>query len=67
MTLYYKQEVVFEVLTAASTKMAVFYVVTPVVWYNFTNISEVLAASIIRAKAAKNSGMLVNLYQTTQR
>jgi hypothetical protein len=36
----------FEDLTAVSTNMAVFWVV---VWQKFTNVSEVLAASIIRA------------------
>jgi hypothetical protein len=36
----------FEVLTAVSTKMAVFWVVAPC---SLLNVSEVLAASIIRA------------------
>jgi hypothetical protein len=41
-----------------------------VVWYKFTDISEVLAASIIRAmmmEAASISETSVNFYQTTQR
>jgi hypothetical protein len=33
----------------------------------FTNVSEVLAASIIKAIAASTSETLVNFYQTTQR
>jgi hypothetical protein len=33
------------------------------IWYKFTNVSEVLAASITRA--ARSSEMLVNFYQTT--
>jgi hypothetical protein len=40
----------FEVLTAANMKMAVFWVVAHcVVWWKFADVSEVLAASIIRA------------------
>jgi hypothetical protein len=38
------------------------------VWYKFTDISEVLAASTIRVmmmEAARTSEMLVNFYQTT--
>jgi hypothetical protein len=38
------------------------------VWWKFTNVSEVLAASIIRAiitEAARTSETLVNFYQTT--
>jgi hypothetical protein len=46
-------------------------VVTLVVWYNLTDVSEVLAASIIRAilvkEAASTSETSVNFYQTTRR
>jgi hypothetical protein len=58
----------FEVLTAVSTKMAVFWVVAPCSLV-VTNVSEVLAASIIRAmmEAARASETLVNFYQTTRR
>jgi hypothetical protein len=41
-----------------------------VVWYKFIDVSEVLAASIIRAmmmEAARTSETLVNFYQTTRR
>jgi hypothetical protein len=34
------------------------------VWWKFTNVSEVLAASIIRA-TARASETMVNFYQTT--
>jgi hypothetical protein len=50
--------------------MAVFWVVAPrVVWYKFTNVLEVLAASIIirTMEAARTSETLVNFYQTTRR
>jgi hypothetical protein len=38
-----------------------------VVWYKFTDVSEVLAASIIRAmsEAASTCETTVNIYQTT--
>jgi hypothetical protein len=39
----------FEILTAVSTKMAVFWVVAPCSLVEVTSVSEVLAASIIRA------------------
>jgi hypothetical protein len=41
----------------------------PVENYTFTNVSEVLAASIIRTmmEAASTSETLVNFYQTTRR
>jgi hypothetical protein len=39
----------FEVLTAVSTKMAVFWVVAPYSLVEVYNVLEVLAASIIRA------------------
>jgi hypothetical protein len=42
-------EVGLEVLTAVSMKIAVF-----IVWWKFTNVSEVLAASIIRAISDRN-------------
>jgi hypothetical protein len=39
------------------------------VWYKFTDVSEVLAASIaiIALKAESTSEMSVNFYQTTRR
>jgi hypothetical protein len=41
----------------------------PVIWYKVTDVSEVLAASIIRAmmEAASTSETSVNFYQTTRR
>jgi hypothetical protein len=48
-TLNYLNYVGFEVLTTVSAKMAVFWVVAPCGLVEFTNVSEVLAASIIRA------------------
>jgi hypothetical protein len=48
----------FEVLTAASMKMAVFWVVAPcscVVLQKFTEVSEVLGASIIGAMATQHT------------
>jgi hypothetical protein len=53
--------------------MAVFWVVAPCsLIVDFTNVSEVLAASIIRAMSpgdggSKASETLVNFYQTTRR
>jgi hypothetical protein len=41
--------VAFEVLTAVSTKMGVFWVVVLYNLVKFTNVSEVLAASSIKA------------------
>jgi hypothetical protein len=41
-----------------------------VIWYNFTDVLEVLAASIIMAmimEAASTSETSVNVYQTTRR
>jgi hypothetical protein len=61
----------FEVLTAASMKMDVFWVVTPCSLVEVYQ-PEVLAASIIRAmialmmEAANTSVTLVNFYQTTR-
>jgi hypothetical protein len=51
--------------------MAVFWVVAPCSLVIFTNVSEVLAASIIRAiialmEAGRTSETLVNFYQTTR-
>jgi hypothetical protein len=49
-------------------KMAVFWVDAPCSPVKFTDVSEVLDASIVRAKeAASTSGMSVNFYQTTWR
>jgi hypothetical protein len=50
-------------------KMAVFWVVAPCSVVEVTGVSEVLAASIIRAmmEAARTSEMLVNVYQTIRR
>jgi hypothetical protein len=42
-----------QVLTAASMKMVIFWVVFRVVWQKYTDVSEVPAASIIRAIALK--------------
>jgi hypothetical protein len=39
----------FEVLTVVSMKMVVFWVVAPCSLVKFTDVSEVLAASIIRS------------------
>jgi hypothetical protein len=44
----------FEVLTAASVKIAVFWVVAPCSLVEATDVSEVLAASIIRATRCNN-------------
>jgi hypothetical protein len=46
----------FEVLTAASMKMSVFWLLRRVVWYKFTDISEVLAAFIIRTISSDDGG-----------
>jgi ribosomal protein L35AE/L33A len=60
-----KTEIVrIQVLTAASTKMPVFWVVAPFSLVKFTDVSEVLAASIIRTITSETS---VNFYQTTRR
>jgi hypothetical protein len=48
-------------------KMAVFWVVEPCSLVEVYNISEVLAASIIRAMSKDYSETLVNFYQTTRR
>jgi hypothetical protein len=51
-------------------KMAVFWVVAPCSLVKVTNVSDVLAASIIRAmtmEAARTSKTSVNFYQTTRR
>jgi hypothetical protein len=47
--------------------MAVFWLLHCVVWQNFTDVSEVLAASCIAlmVKATKISDTMVNFYQTT--
>jgi hypothetical protein len=49
-------EVGFEVLTAVSIKMAVFWVVVPCKLVKFTNVSEVRAASIIREISWSDDG-----------
>jgi hypothetical protein len=46
--------------------VAVFFVVAPGSLGKFTNVSEVLAASIIRALMME-AATLVNFYQTTRR
>jgi hypothetical protein len=47
-------------------KMSVFWdVASCCLVYKFTDVSEVLAASIIRAVNARTSETLVNFYQTT--
>jgi hypothetical protein len=50
----------FEVLTAASMKMAVFGLLHRRVWQKFTNISEVLEASIIRVMTHHPDTFLCN-------
>jgi hypothetical protein len=54
--------------------MTFFWVKRRVVWWKFTTVSEVLAASIIRAmimmmmmEAERTSEIMVNFYQTTRR
>jgi hypothetical protein len=50
--------------------MAIFWVVAVYSLVEFTNVSEVLAASIIRVimmEVASTSEMLVSIYQTTWR
>jgi hypothetical protein len=42
-----------EVLTVVIKKMAAFWVERGVIWYTFTDVSGVLAASIIRAIIAR--------------
>jgi hypothetical protein len=44
----------FQVFTAASKKMAVFWVVAPCSLVKFADVLEVLTASIIRAFIAQN-------------
>jgi hypothetical protein len=41
----------FHILKAATIKMAVFLLLRRAVWHKFTDVSEVLADSIIRAMA----------------
>jgi hypothetical protein len=50
--------VTFQVLTAASVKMTVFWDVEPVVSEKLTDVSEVFTASIIRAMS-KTRGVQV--------
>jgi hypothetical protein len=65
----------FQVLTAASIKMAVLWVYAPCSLVKFTDVSEALAASIIKAVSAEclmmegvsTSKTSVNFYQTRQR
>jgi hypothetical protein len=53
--------------------MAAFWDATPLVWYKFTDVSEVLTSSNMRAitilimEAVSTSEMSVNFYQTIQR
>jgi hypothetical protein len=49
-------------------KMAVSWFLRRVVWWKFTDVSEVIAASIIALmmKAANTSEKSVNFYQTTR-
>jgi hypothetical protein len=73
--LYRKDKVLakvrFEVLATASIKMAVFWVVTHSSLVEYTDVSEVAAASIIvitlMMEAANTSETSVNFYQTTRR
>jgi hypothetical protein len=59
----------FHVLTVASMKMTVFWDVAPCSRWKFTEVSEVLATSIIRAtmEAENISETSVNFYHTTRR
>jgi hypothetical protein len=61
---------VIKMLTKGGMKMAVFWDVAPyslVEVYRLTNISEVLAASIVRAMSIHEYETSVNIYQTTRR
>jgi hypothetical protein len=49
----------FEILTAASTKMAVFWVFAPYSLAELYRLSEVLAASIIRAMSTHCSALMM--------
>jgi hypothetical protein len=46
----------FKVLTAARMKMAVSGLLSHVVWYKFTDVSEVFSASIIRETHRSDDG-----------
>jgi hypothetical protein len=76
----YVIKVGFEVLTAASMKMAVFWAVAPCSLVEVTIVSEILATCIIRAingrgrslialmmEAGSTCETLVNFYHTTRR
>jgi hypothetical protein len=52
--------VIFQVLTAARMKMAVFWDVAPCRVVEIDRLSEVLTASIIRALIIRSSPLLVN-------
>jgi hypothetical protein len=54
----------FEVLWAASMKITVVWVVAPCSLVKFTDVSEVLAAFIVRAMSI--ALMMVNFYKTTR-
>jgi hypothetical protein len=54
----------FEVLTAAGTKMAVFWVVAPC---SLVEVYRRFRAMSLMLKAASTSEMLVNFYQTARR
>jgi hypothetical protein len=61
----------FQALAGASMKMAAFWVVVPCSLVKFTDVSEVLAASIIRAislimEAANTSETSADFCQTTR-
>jgi hypothetical protein len=70
---------VFNFMNSSFIKMAVFWVAVRVDWYMITNVSEVCAASIIRAlreaawmpalimQAVRTSETLVNFYLSTRR
>jgi hypothetical protein len=58
-------EVGFEVLTEACIKMAIFWVVRPCNPTEFTDVSEVLALSIISVISTSETS--INFYQTTRR
>jgi hypothetical protein len=67
--LYIKYQVGFEVLTAVSTKMAVFWVVALCnlveVYQRFRGPCDEAMMEALMMKAARTSETLVNFYQTT--
>jgi hypothetical protein len=52
----------FEILTAASMKMAVFWVVAPCSLVQVTDVSEVLAASRLHSAITQKTAILIFLF-----